>query len=154
VAYWLLGQHEEAERWLRVAHNLKEDSLLTRFFRTRLYLSMGRYEDAIKSSSGLSAQSHLLLGAAGAAYAAAGNQEKAREILGFLQHQAASHYVDPLAIAAVQLQLNLGENALDSLQQAVDGRSPMAAFLNIDPLYQTLRAEPRFQRLRTALNLG
>lgn len=147
VAYWLLGQYEEAERWLRVAHGLKEDSLLTRFFHSRLYLSLGRYEDAIKSSSGLSAQSHLLLGASGAAYASAGNQEKAREILRFLQHQSSSQYVDPLAIAAVQLQLNLRDEALDSLQQAVEGRSPMAAFLSIDPLYRPLRTEPRFQQL-------
>jgi tetratricopeptide (TPR) repeat protein len=133
---------------------LKEDALLTRFFRSRLYLSMGRYEEAIQCSSGLSAQSHLLLGALGAAYSAAGNQEKAREILRFLQHQAASQYVEPLAMAAVQLQLNLRNEALDSLQQAVEGRSPMAAFLNIDPFYQPLRAEPRFQQLRTALKLA
>jgi TolB-like protein/tetratricopeptide (TPR) repeat protein len=154
VPYWLLGQYEEAERWLGVAYNLKEDALLTRFFRSRLYLSMGRYEEAIQCSSGLSAQSHLLLGALGAAYSAAGNQEKAREILRFLQHQAASQYVEPLAMAAVQLQLNLRNEALDSLQQAVEGRSPMAAFLNIDPFYQPLRAEPRFQQLRTALKLA
>lgn len=154
VAYWLLEQYDEAERWLRVAHGLKEGSLLTRFFRSRLYLSMGRYEDAIKMSSGLAVQSHLLLGASGAAYAGAGNQEKAHEILRFLQHQASSQYVDPLAMAAVQLQLNLREEALDSLQQAIEGRSPMAAFLNIDPFYKPLRTEPRFQHLRTALNLG
>jgi tetratricopeptide (TPR) repeat protein len=154
IVHWLAGRYDEAERWFRVAQNLKEDALLTRFFRSRLYLSMGRYDKAIESSAGLNRQSYLLLGASGAAYALAGNREKAEDTVRLLQQQASLQYVDPMAIAAVQAALNDVEGALDSLEQAVRAYSPMAAFTNIDPLLQPLRAHSRYQQILSALNLG
>ena len=154
VIHWLLGRHEEAERWLRVANSLKEGSLLTKFFLARLYLSNQRYEKAIECSLGMSAHAHLLQGACGAAYAGAGNRDKARDILRFLETQAGTRYVDPLAIAAVQIGLHDLDGALDSVQHALDGCSPMVAFVTVDPLFQPLRADPRFERVRSALNLS
>jgi TolB-like protein len=154
VAYWLLGRHEDAERWFRVAHSLNENSLLIQYFKARLHLSLGSYGEAIDSASLLRGQSHLLLGTLGAAYAGAGNAEKAREIAGFLQQRAVIEYVDPLALAAVHIGLNETDTAFDWLLKAIGGRSPMVAFAGVDPLFQPLRADPRFQRVLSELNLG
>ena len=153
IAYWLLGKHEEAERWFRVAHSLNENSLLTQYFRARLYLSMGRYDAAIENASVPLGQSHLLVGTLGAAYAAAGNIERAQDILGALQLRPAAEYVDPLAIAAVQIGLKDWDAAFDWLLKAVAGRSPMAAFASVDPLFAPLRADARFERVLAELNL-
>ena len=88
------------------------------------------------------------------AYAATGNREKALETLRRLQELAASEYVDPLAMAAVQVGMNDMDGAVDSLRKAVTQRSPMAAFLNVDPVFRQLRGDLRFQSLLSALNLG
>lgn len=154
VAYLLLGRYEEAERWLRVAQSLKEPSLLTQFFRSRLYFLMGRFEAAIESATPLSSHSHLLRGALGAAYAASGNRDRALESLAFLQKRADSEYVDPLAIAAIHVGLNDTGSALDCLGRAVAGRSPMAAFINVDRIFHSLRADARFQGLLSEMNLS
>jgi len=153
VIHWLLGSYEEAERWFRVSRSLKPDSLLNQFFLSRMYLSMGLWEKSLEESLVMNRQSYMLLGATGAAYAHAGNRAKARETLEFLQKQAESEYVDPLAIAAVQMSLGASEEVFHSLRQAVAGPSPMSAFLNVDPLFAPLRGDPRFEDLVAVLHL-
>jgi TolB-like protein len=154
VIHWLLGAYDEAERWFRVSRSLKPDSLLNQFFLSRMYLSMGLWERSLEESLMMNRQSYLLLGATGAAYAHAGNRAKARETLGYLNGQAESVYVDPLAIAAVQMGLQEVDAVFDSLRRAVSGPSPMAAFLNVDPLFAPLRQDPRFPELIAALHLS
>jgi hypothetical protein len=119
-----------------------------------LYHAVGLWGKAIEESLASSEQSHLLLGALGAAYAGAGNREKALEILRRLEEQALSEYVDPLSMAAVQVGLSDPDGALASLGKARAERSPMTAFINVDPIFEPLRRYVRFQNLVGALNLS
>jgi hypothetical protein len=154
VIHWLLGSYEEAERWFRVSRSLKPDSLLNQFFLSRMYLSMGLWEKSLEESLVMDRQSHLLLGATGAAYALGGNRAKARETLALLQKQAESEFVDPLAVATIQMSLGETNDGFDSLRRSLAGPSPMAAFLNVDPLFAPLRGDPRFQEVIATLHLA
>ena len=154
IAYWSQRRYEEAERWFRVAQSLAPHSLQNHYFHSRLYLSMGRWDKAIEQSFAASEESNLALGALGAAYAGAGNREKAHEVLSRLRERAESHYVDGIAVALVQIGLGDTDGALESMVQAVENRSPMAPCLHADHWFEPLHSDPRFQRLLAALNLG
>jgi adenylate cyclase len=154
IGCWLVGRYEDAERWFRVAQGLKPRAMLTQYFLARLYLSMGENAKAIEASRALAEQPYLLLSALGTAHASVGDTAEAREILRRLQGRAQSEYVDGAAIAAVQVGLGDVDGALSSLEAALAERSPMMAFLNVDPQFQMLHGEPRFQAMVSAVGLG
>ena len=107
IACWVMGKYGEAERWLRAAQKLSRDAMLAHYFLMRLYLSMARYPEAIEANLAFveHAPSHLLLSVQGAAHAGNGNREEAAHILRRLEYLSQSEYVDPLAMAIVQVGL-------------------------------------------------
>jgi len=155
VGYWVMGNHEEAEHWLRIAQGLNRHSLLPHYFLMRLYLSMGRYAEALNAhrAFGDPTPCALLLSVQGAAYAGCGNHEEALRILRRLEDASQSEYVDPLALAIVQVGLGDLDAVFRSLHKALDERPPMAAFLNVDPSFAALRADARFGEVLSALKL-
>jgi hypothetical protein len=50
----------------------------------------------------------------------------------------------------------LGEKdkALDALEKSYDNRDFMLPFVNVDPIYDDLRSEPRFQAVMRRMGLG
>lgn len=154
IAYWSQRRYDEAERWFRVAQSLKPHSLQNHYFRSRLYLSMGRWAEAVEQSLAASEESNLALGALGAAYAGLGNREKADEALRRLRERAEFRYVDGMASALVQMALDDTHAALESVAEAVENHSPMAPFLNPDHWFEPLRQDLRFQTILGALKLG
>jgi TolB-like protein/tetratricopeptide (TPR) repeat protein len=156
IACWVMGKYGEAERWFRAAQELNCGALLPHYFLMRLYLSMARYAEAIEANLAFGEQppSHLLLSVGGAAYAGNGNREEALRILRRLEHLSQSEYVDPLAMAIVQVGLQDLNGAFASLLKALDERPPMAAFLNVDPSFAPLRQDQRFGAVRSTLRLS
>ncbi len=156
AVYWVMGNYEEAEHWLRIAHGLDRRSLLPHYFLMRLYLSMGRYAEALAAHRTFDDPfpSYLLQSVQAAAYAGHGNREVALRIFRSLQEASQSEYVDPLALAIVQVALGDPDGAFLSLRHALDERPPMAAFLNVDPSFAGLRADRRFGEVLSALKLG
>ncbi|HEX5629375.1 MAG TPA: hypothetical protein VFX72_07365, partial [Usitatibacteraceae bacterium] len=53
----------------------------------------------------------------------------------------------PVFAATVHMLVNEPEAALDRLEEAVEARVPMLAFLGIDLRFVTLRGHPRFQAI-------
>jgi adenylate cyclase len=156
TAYWVMGNYEQAERWLRIAQGLDRHSLLPHYFLMRLYLSMGRYAEALEANEtfGDPSPSHLMLSVQGAALAGHGNRAEALRILWRLQEASHSEYVDPLALAIVQVGVGDQDGAFRSMHHALDERPPMAAFLNVDPSFAALRPDRRFDEVLSALKLG
>ena len=156
IAYWVMGEVRQAERWLHVSEKLNPRSLLPKFFLALLYLSTGQYAEALEESQpiGEGSTSHLLLGAHGSAQAGMGRREEALHISRRLEDCSRLEYVDPLATTIIQVGLGDIDGAFASLHKAVEERSPLAAFLHVNPTFQALRADPRFQVLRSMLKLG
>ena len=61
-------------------------------------------------------------------------------------------YVDPLASAFVHVALGNSDAVLECLGNSLRERSPHALLLNVDPLLEGLRSDPRFQNLVSSLN--
>jgi TolB-like protein/Tfp pilus assembly protein PilF len=84
----------------------------------------------------------------GQAYARAGNKAEAQKILARLNEEAKSRHVAPYAWALLYLGLGDKNRALDELETAYQrGDTNYLFILKVDPLFDDLRGDPRFEAL-------
>ena len=88
----------------------------------------------------------------GYAYARNGQKDKAMEMLDELNRLASSRFVTPFCQALVYLGLRDYSKALDWLEKAYQERSIWVAWLKVEPMYDPLRSDPRFQTLYKKMN--
>jgi adenylate cyclase len=68
-----------------------------------------------------------------------------------LEEMSSVGYVDPAAMALVHVALGNSDAALECLRNSLVERSPHSLMLNIDPLFDEIRSDPRFQNLVSSL---
>ena len=70
-------------------------------------------------------------------------------------HERAQHaYVRPLAFAWISIGLDEKDRAFAWLEQAYAEHDPYLTLINADPVYDILRADPRFTALLQKIGLG
>ncbi|HKQ73411.1 MAG TPA: protein kinase [Blastocatellia bacterium] len=89
----------------------------------------------------------------GYAYAAAGRHDQARQILRELKTQATRRRVSPIYIARIYLGLGDREQAIRWLHKSYDEHSDHALSLRVDPIYDSLRSDPRFSEMARGIGL-
>jgi TolB-like protein/tetratricopeptide (TPR) repeat protein/DNA-binding winged helix-turn-helix (wHTH) protein len=121
---------------------------------TELYL--GRHAEALetleRARDALSGEPELQADLA-LAHALAGDKEEAERMLDSLMKESGERYVSPFLIGSFHAGLGDFENALDWLEKAGDERSANVVFLGVDPSFDPLRAQPRFQALLARIGL-
>jgi len=85
--------------------------------------------------------------------ALAGDRAGAHQTLADLKVLAKSRYVSSLYFAAIYTGLGEKSTALDWLDKAYKERNDRLLYLNVDPMADPLRSEPRFQKLMKQLKL-
>jgi TolB-like protein/DNA-binding winged helix-turn-helix (wHTH) protein/Flp pilus assembly protein TadD len=90
----------------------------------------------------------------GYAYGVSGQHAQARQVLAELHAQAQHGYVRSLAFAWIAIGLDETEQAFAWLEQVYAERDPYLTLLNADPIYDRLRADPRFTALVQKMGLG
>ena len=89
-----------------------------------------------------------ILALLGRAYADTGKREQALEILQKLNEKGQQHYVRKYLYTVVYTGLGDKATAIDYLEKAnEDGDTPDTTWLKVDPIFDPLRNEPRFQQL-------
>jgi TolB-like protein/Tfp pilus assembly protein PilF len=101
------------------------------------------FEKAVK----LDPHSTTYLTGLGEVYGLSGQRDKAQQILKDLMALGEKRYVSPYGIAAVYAGLGEKAEALRWLKKAYESRDDGLGNLRIDPSWEGLRAEPRFQEL-------
>jgi serine/threonine-protein kinase len=89
----------------------------------------------------------------GNALARAGRVEEAQALLSALDEEARSAPVPPLEQALIHIGLGETDLAFTWLDRACDARSSQLPYLDVDALFDPLRADPRFARLRRRVGL-
>lgn len=120
------------------------------------YREKKMYKEALEQfSQGVkfSGNRPAMLALYGHALALSGDAAGAREVLADLQHLAQSRYVSSLYFAGVYTGLGEKSTALDWLDKAYEERNDRLVYLNVDPMADPLRSEPRFRDLMKKLNL-
>jgi tetratricopeptide (TPR) repeat protein len=83
----------------------------------------------------------------GCAYAAVGDRAKAEAVIKELDDLATQRYVPAAARACIWTYLNEKDRALTQLERSVVERDPTCPWFKVDPAFDPLRTEPRFQAL-------
>jgi TolB-like protein/tetratricopeptide (TPR) repeat protein len=86
-------------------------------------------------------------GLLGYAYAISGDRSKAEQVLRELEEMAKHQYVNSTAFADIHLGLGEKGKALDWLERSYQDQESACWYLKVDPIYDSVRNEPRFQAL-------
>jgi DNA-binding winged helix-turn-helix (wHTH) protein len=116
----------------------------------------GSYEQAIDTlTKGVpaSGRAGAMIAALGYAYAKAGDSARARALLDELTDETRQVYVQPSYVAVILANLGEREQALEYLQKAYDERHGFLIFLNVEPAFDPLRADPRFADIESRIGL-
>jgi tetratricopeptide (TPR) repeat protein len=96
----------------------------------------------------------LSMGRLATAYAAAGERAKALAVLRELEAGARRRYVSPYQIAMAQLGLGDTARSFEWLERGYTARDPYLTHNLFEPLWDPVRADPRFKRLLAQLGLS
>ncbi len=123
-----------------------------------LTLSMdGKHADAVEvlqEAVGMDGAGAYTSATLGFALARAGHRARAESILAELRERATTEYVTPVAVSTLLLGLGRLEEALEWLDAARRDRRGWLAYLTVNPIFDPIRALPRFQQLLRDMQLG
>ncbi|MBA3786331.1 MAG: tetratricopeptide repeat protein [Acidobacteria bacterium] len=153
--YYAARQYEQAITEFKNTLELDQNYDSAYVYLGYVYAAKGMHREAIaayqkaieKSGEHTSIQIYM-----GAAYAKAGELEKARAILKRLQ--TSNEYVSPTELAILYDALRMREQAFASLEKAYAAHDLQLQYLGVDPSFDGLRSDPRFQDLLQRIGLS
>ncbi|MGC9950013.1 MAG: hypothetical protein ABSF64_26905 [Bryobacteraceae bacterium] len=121
----------------------------------RGYEGLGRYPEAeaILENMLRTDNSAGVLADLGHVYAVSGKRDDARRMMDALTRMARTQHVSPHHLAFIQTGLGNKSEALALLEMSYEQHNAGLAFLKVDPRWDPLRGDPRFQRLLHELSL-
>lgn len=123
----------------------------------RSYERKGAYPEAIaelRKALELSGGDSNELAALGLAYAASRQPAEAGKILGQLKERSLQTYVQPMWVAVIHIALGEKDQAFDWMQKAYDDRSAWLVYGKVDPLFDDVRTDARFNGLMQRVGLN
>ena len=147
----LAGHHDEAiQQSLKTLEMDPTGFYQTHFVLGASYEVKGMLEQAVQSletAVALSNRNPHMLAALGHALATSGRTEEAVQLAEELKQRTRERYVPPYNIAMVYAGLNRKDDAFEWLESACQDRSIWLIFLNVHPMFNDLRSDPRFDSL-------
>lgn len=147
--------YRKAEELLRYALAIDRQFWVAHVDLSKIWGMQGRYAKAIGAAERAYRYSHgngETTSLAGWAHAQAGQKTIARRKLKELERQERKRYQPPVHRALIEVALGGKGAALDLLERAMEERDVRLLFLLIEPRWDPLRAEPRFQKIMRALD--
>ncbi|MCC6362959.1 MAG: hypothetical protein IT165_05510 [Bryobacterales bacterium] len=123
----------------------------------RIFGFLGRYDDSISAylrGRHLAPEVPSIAGALGQTYARAGREDEARRELQLLHEMSGRAAVSPTCFALIHAGLGENARAMDFLEEARDRRELPLTSVGVHPAYDSLREEPRFQKLLKRVGLA
>jgi tetratricopeptide (TPR) repeat protein len=121
-----------------------------------VYQQKGMYKEAIaavKKGIKLSGSLPLWTAVLGALYAAAGKKDEALKVIEELNEVSQQRYLPPMGMAICYMVLNKKELVFEWLEKAYQQRDGFLVYVNLYPVFDPLRSDPRFQSFLRRLNL-
>jgi tetratricopeptide (TPR) repeat protein len=144
------GQTDEALARLQKTLELDPNYWFAHMFAASAYIEKRMFAEAIaearkaREHSGGSTHPMSFLGYA---LAKSGKREEARGLLDELLKMSDERYVPPYHIALIYNGLDERDKTLSWLERAYEQRDPKMVFLKVEPKWNNLRGDPRFQDL-------
>jgi len=120
------------------------------------YVGKGMFEDAIAHFTNANQLKcrWLLRGHLGYCYAMTGRRAEALQEMAALTESSGAQYISPANFAAIAAGLGDKDQALQHLEKALDDGDSSLPVRLLNPEFDALREEPRFQALRQKLGLA
>lgn len=149
------GRADEALARLQKTLELDPNYWLAHFFAASAYIEKGMYSEAVAQARKArdiydSPRSVSFLGFA---LAKSGKRAEARAELEGLLKLSKERYVSPYNVALIYNGLGEREETLAWLEQGYQKRDPRLTFLKVEPKWNNLRSDPRFQDLLRRVGL-
>ena len=145
-------QYDRAIEECRKTLALNPEHVSAKFMLGRIYAAMGRYEDAISELLSRRVASPGTNWVLGYTYGLAGRPEDAHGVLNFLLERSKEQFIWPEIIALVYAGLGQKDRAFEWLEKGFDGREFWLTTVQVNPLFDPLRSDPRFQDLLRRMN--
>ena len=147
-SYYNARRYQEAIDQAQVALDLDSTYARALFWVGMAEEQLGRSDEAIRQFEATiqhGGPTTAYLAALGHVYATSGRRREALRLLHDLETRSKSGYVSSLDIATVRLGLGDTAAALAMLERAVRAHDGGLVFLPVDPRYDPVRRDPRFQ---------
>ncbi|MDQ3473798.1 MAG: tetratricopeptide repeat protein, partial [Acidobacteriota bacterium] len=144
--FFFAGKHDDALDRLHKTIDLNPNFWLAHLFVSRVYTEKGMHAEAIAAAKKAGELSHNSQSDAYRAYAAArqGQMPEARAILDELLKLSKERYVPPYNLAVTYEALGESNKALEYLEKGFVEKDVRMVFLKVEPMWTTLRSNPRF----------
>ncbi len=147
--FFFAGKHDEALDRLRKTIDLNPNFWLAHLFISRVYTEKGMHAEAIAAAKKAGELSHNSQSDAYRAYALSrssrsGQMAEARAVLGELLKLSKERYVPPYNFAVIHNGLGESEKAMEYLEKGFAEKDVRMVFLKVEPMWNTLRSNPRF----------
>lgn len=156
AVFYAAHRPDEAFAHLRKALELDPNFIPAHQIMALVYAQASNFSEAIAEAQkafDLSKGSPDTLSILGYTYAAAGKREQARKVLVEVRSISRQRYVSPYWTALIYAGLGAKERALEELERAYTEQSPLLLNVKLDPAFDSLRADSRFQFLIRRLGL-
>jgi serine/threonine-protein kinase len=156
VVDYMSRRYDEAIAVAREALELDVDFVYALWLLGQVYKQKAMYDQAIAAlqrAVAVPGSPPEVLAALGHAYGVAGRDDEAREVLDGFRRRSERSWVPPSYLATVHLGLGEKDQAFEWLDKACDDHEGGLYYLNVDPIYDPLRGDPRFDDLLRRLKL-
>jgi serine/threonine protein kinase len=154
LAFYYARDYDKAIEQFQKTLELDQNFPPANVFLPAAYEQKGMYDEAVaqfkKAIPGGSEWTHSGLGHV---YAVSGRKSEARKILDELKQVAKQQYVPAPGIALIYAGLGEKDQAFDWLEKGYEEHSFQMQHLNIEPRWDSLRSDPRFQDLVRRIGL-
>jgi DNA-binding winged helix-turn-helix (wHTH) protein/TolB-like protein/Flp pilus assembly protein TadD len=150
------GRSDEALSRLHKTLELYSDFWHTHLILSNVYTEKGMFAEAVAeadTAANLSGGNFQAVATRGYALAKSGKLAEAQAVLAELQKSSATRYVAPYNFAIIYNALGETHTALDYLEKAFAEKNVLMVFLKIDPKWNNLRNDPRYNALLRRISL-
>ena len=149
-AYYFARQYDRAIEQGSKALDMDPNFGFAYWHRGMAYIQQKKFGDAItalRKAIGLSGPATTFISYLGYAHARLGKSREARQMIAQLERVSKRQYVSSYFIAIIYLGLGDLDRTFEWLEKAYEERSGFIAFINVEPMLDALRGDPRFKTL-------
>ena len=155
-AYYHAKRYDLALQQIRKTADMDPSFFLSYQIMAQVYEMSGNPQAAIEILQKQLAPSgnwSWLVAELGCAYAAAGDKPRALDVIEELKKRSTTEFIDPYLVATIYVHLDDTDAAFAWLDKAIAERSTNVPWCNVEPKFDRLRSDPRFDDLLRKMNL-
>jgi tetratricopeptide (TPR) repeat protein len=155
-AYYLARRYDESTRAALKSLEIEPNNFGPYLRLAEIYEVQRMHDAAIQQCQkaiGLVGRRTPLLALMGHAYASSGRPQEALKILDELNAKSKQEYVSSYDLAILYVGLADKDRAFEQLNKAYDDRAGWIIYLNVEPIFDPIRSDPRFGELVKRLKL-